>query len=150
MDPNTKPNPPTGGQTQNSNPGVQVPRTPAPTPPQPLIGGTKEAPRPVAQSNEWLSPSTPEIVLPNAVKEAGVEAKPVVQVVPQAAQQAGVRMAKEATPPSTVSVEHISLQTPHPVLVQLKKIHKNVKESFSWLVRLLVRQQDREKNGGNE
>lgn len=123
----------------------QVPQQPI----SPVSGGPKEALRPIGQSREWVSASTPEIVLPQEVQQAGVEAKPLVPQVPQSAQEAGLQPAKETAPVGSVTMEHISLKTPHPLILQLKKIHKNVKESFSWLLELISRQQDREENGGN-
>jgi hypothetical protein len=98
-------------------------------------------------TNEWVSSSTPEVVLPKEVQEAGVEIQPVVPQVTQSAQQAGVTHAKEATPVESVKVEPLGMQTPRSVLNQLKAVHKSVKDSFSWLVRLVIKEQDKKEKG---
>lgn len=109
-----------------------------------VAGGAKEMP-PV--TNEWVSPSNPEIVLPQEVKEAGVEANPTVQPIPSSAANVGVKMAREATPVKPVEEEQIGMQTPRAVLTQLKNIHKSVKDSFTWLVRLVIKEQDKKEKG---
>lgn len=98
-------------------------------------------------SAEWVSPSTPEVVLPKEVAAAGVEAKPVVPSIQQAAQQVGVVHAKEATPATPVKVEPLGLKTPKGVLVQLKEAHKKVTDGFSWLVRLIIKEQEKKERG---
>lgn len=117
----------------------QMPQQRVQQPAQP-VGGPKEMPR---IGNEWVAPSTPEIVLPQEVKEAGVEAHPTILQVSQSAQQSGVRMANEAMTISPVGADTINLQTPRSVLDQLKAAHKSFKDSFSWLIRLIIREQDK-------
>lgn len=110
------------------------------------VGRTKEMP---SVPTEWVSPSTPEVVLPQEVKEAGVEAKPVMPSVSQAAQQVGVQHAKEATPVTSVKVEPLGMKTPRSVLTQLKNAHKKVSDGFSWLVRLVIKEQDKREKGAS-
>jgi hypothetical protein len=141
--------------TSQPVPSVQQPasagqpvRQPVPAAPiQPVGTRTKEAPLPAGLTNEWVSSSTPEVVLPKEVQEAGVEIQPVVPQVTQSAQQAGVTHAKEATPVESVKVEPLGMQTPRSVLNQLKAVHKSVKDSFSWLVRLVIKEQDKKEKG---
>lgn len=134
--------------------GVQPPVAATPVPPrgnqqvQP-VGGKKEAPISIPQSGEWVSPSTPEIVLPQEVKAVGVEAYPPIPQVSQAAAQSGVRMANEAMTITPVTAETINIQTPRNVLNQLKSVHKSVKDSFSWLVRLIIKEQDKKEKGAS-
>lgn len=126
----------------------QPSRQPAPVAPaQPVGAGTKEAPIPAGLMGEWVSPSTPEVVLPKEVQEAGVEVQPVLPQVTPSAQQAGVAHAKEATPVEGVKMEALGMQTPRSVLNQLKSVHKSVKDSFSWLVRLIIKEQDKKEKG---
>lgn len=134
--------------------GVQQPILATPVSPQgnqqvQPIGGRKEAPIGMPQSGEWVSPSTPEIVLPQEVKAAGVEAHPPIPQVSQAATQSGVRMANEAMTITPVTAETINIHTSRSVLNQLKAVHKSVKDSFSWLVRLLIKEQDKKEKGAS-
>lgn len=145
MDPNTN-QPVQSNSQQPAQPAVQQPARQPVITSQPVSGGPKEAPRPIGQSAEWVSPSTPEVNLPKEVSEAGVESRPVVQPIPQVVQQLGVQHAKEATPVNSVKVEPLTIQTPRSVLDHLKTVHKSVKDSFSWLVRLIIKEQDKEKN----
>lgn len=126
-----------------TQPIVQQPVQPPVQQPTQPVGGPKEAPVATAPVTEWVSASTPEVVLPQEVKEAGVEAKPVVEVISADAQKSGVRMANSAMAVPTVSEETVSLDTPASVLQQLKKMHKKVSDSFSWLVRLIIKEQDK-------
>src|SRR5579872_4741250 len=90
---------------------AQVPQ-PVPTPVQPVVpvsGGAKEKLATAVTPKEWVSASTPEVVLPKEVQEAGVEATPVMPSVPSAAQAAGVQHAKEATPVSPVATEPLGI-----------------------------------------
>ena len=125
-------------QSQTQQPQQPVQQVVQPANP---VGGPKEMPR---IGNEWVAPSVPEVVLPQEVQEAGVEVQPVIPQVSPSAQQAGVAHAKEATPVETVKVEPINLKTPRSVLDHLKAAHKSVKDSLSWLVRLIIKEQDRE------
>lgn len=114
---------------------------------QPVISpttGTKEAPV-GAPITEWVSPSTPEIVLPQEVKAVGVEAKSVVENISESAKQAGVRMASHVATVATVKAEVLDLKTSRNVLEHLKGMHKNVKDGLSWLVRLIIREQEKQK-----
>jgi hypothetical protein len=114
---------------------------------QPIsVGRAKEMP---AVPTEWVSPSTPEVVLPSEVKETGVEVKPVMPAVLPSAQQAGVTHAKEATPVPSIKVEPLGMKTPRSVLTQLKNAHKKVSDGFSWLVRLVIKEQDKEEKGAS-
>ncbi len=133
---------------QPTQPPIQQPvRQPvAPMPAQPISGGSKEAPVPLGAAQEWVSPSTPEVVMPKEVSEAGVEATPVIQPIPQQVQQLGVQHAKEATPVESVVAEPLGLKTSRSVLDQLKAAHKSVKESFSWLIRLILKEQEKKEN----
>lgn len=142
MDPKQNTNQPTGNQQSAQQPTVSVVQPIAP------VGGTKEAPIPVAKSSEWLTQSTPEVILPQEVKAAGVESKPVVETISEDAKQAGVRMAHSAMPVPTVSEETVNIKTPRNILVQLKNAHKKVSEGFSWLVRLVIKEQDKQERGG--
>lgn len=117
--------------------GTQLPVT---TP----IGGMKEG-SPVAAPTEWVSPSVPEVVPTQEVSQF-VEVHPEVPPIPQAARLAGVKHAKEATPVQSLKAAPLGLATPHPVLVVLKNAHKNIKDSMSWLVSLIMKEQDREKH----
>ncbi|HSD98963.1 MAG TPA: hypothetical protein VLB73_04730 [Patescibacteria group bacterium] len=142
MDDSTNPK----SEVQNLNPsnrGVQPAAQPQPV--VPVSGGVKEAPLIPTQPREWVSPSTPEVILPKEVQAAGVEVLPVTQSIPPSAQQAGVVHAKEATPVTPVAAQ-LGLQTPRSVLDNLKNVHKNVKDSFSWLIRLVIKEQEKEKN----
>ena len=135
-----KPQQPVG---QSSQPVVPVVSG---QPVQPISGGRgKEV---IAAPTEWVAPSTPEIVLPQEVQSAGVEAKLVVPSLTKEAQQAGIKHAKESTPVTPVTEITLTMQTSHSVLMQLKKVHKSVKDSFSWLVRLLIKEQDKREKGG--
>lgn len=98
-------------------------------------------------SREWVSPSTPEVIVPKEVAAVGVEAKPVVPSIPQAAQHAGVAHAKEATPVTPVKVEPLGMKTPKGVLLHLKEAHKKVTDGFSWLVRLIIKEQEKKERG---
>lgn len=128
-------------QTQNPNQPNQQPVQQYTS-----VGRSKEMPG--APSNEWVAPSTPEVVLPQEVKEAGVEAKPSMPSIPQDVAKAGVVHAKEATPAPTVS-EPFGMKTPRSVLQQLKETHKKVTEGFSWLVRLIIKEQDKKEKGAS-
>ena len=138
MDPKTQ-------QPQNNQQPVQRQPLPAAPQQQGVVGGPKEMPK---VGSEWVAPSVPEVILPQEVKTAGVEAHPSVpQVGPQAA-QAGVQHAKEATPVESVKVEALGMKTPRSVLSHMKAMHKSVKDSLSWLVRLVIKEQDKKEKGG--
>lgn len=138
--------------TQSSSNQTQQPVQPQPVvqkPQQPVVspvGGKKEAV--TAVPTEWVSQSTPEkIVLPKEVEQAGVEVTPTTPPLLPSAQQAGVMHAKEATPVVPVAAEPLGLKTQRSVLSQLEKAHKSWKDGFSWLVRLIIKEQDKEKKG---
>ncbi len=126
---------------QPTQPVVPVQQQPV----QPVSGRAKEVPS--VPVGEWVSPSTPEVVLPTEVKEAGVEAKPIAPSIPPSAQQVGVRPAKEAMPVASVKAEPLGMQTPRGVLHHLKSAHRKVSDSFSWLVRLVLKEQDKKEKG---
>ena len=131
------------GQNDVGTPQQQpVQPTPAtPVKPTTPVGGMKEG-APVAAPTEWVSPSVPEVT-PTAEVSKFVEATPEIPSIPQAALQAGIKHAKEATPVPTVKAEPINLTTPHPVLMALKKAHGSIKDSMSWLVSLIIKEQDK-------
>ena len=118
-----------------------------PQPIQPVSGGKKEMP---PLGSEWVSASSPEIVLPKEVQEVGVEVQPTVPTVQPSAQAAGVQHAKEATPVSAVKAEPLNLATPRSVLNHLKNAHKSWKDAMSWFVRLIIKEQDKQKNHPTE
>lgn len=157
MDPNANPksqvsNPSNPGGDSAGKMGITTPLSQQPMQPvtQPVmpVGGKKEAPVGMPNPSEWVAPSTPEIVLPKEVKDAGVESHPVIPQVSQDARQQGVQMSGQNIPAPHVTAEIIGMQTSPSVLEQLKTVHKSVKDSFSWLVRLIIREQKKEKNGG--
>lgn len=111
------------------------------------VGRSKEMPS--MPSTEWVVPSTPEIVLPREIEAEGIEAKPILPPIPLDVAQAGVVHAKEATPVSIVKEVPLSMQTPRSVLQQLKQTHKKVTEGFSWLVRLIIKEQDKKEKGAS-
>lgn len=124
--------------SQNSTTTVPVQQVPT------SVGSSGKEQGPVGNVAEYVTPSTPEVATPPEVKEY-VEVKPEVPVVPQSAQQAGVKLAKEATPVilKEQETERINLSTPHPVLLALKKAHHSIKDSVYWLVSLILKEQDR-------
>ncbi|HYK08485.1 MAG TPA: hypothetical protein VEW42_03235 [Candidatus Eisenbacteria bacterium] len=134
-----------GGQPAAQPVQPQQPTQPGPKAHQPLagVGGPKEAMGAPSPVSEWVSPSTPEVVLPQEVKDAGVEAHPVVEKISEDAQKSGVRMANSAMTVPSVQEETINLETSSTVLHQLKSMHKKVSDSFSWLVRLIIKEQDK-------
>lgn len=107
------------------------------------VGGSKEAFAQQTPASEWVSPSTPEVVLPQEVKDAGVEAHPVTETISADAHKSGVRMANNAMVVPTVTQETVSIETQPSVLHHLKKMHKKVSDSLSWLVRLIIKEQDK-------
>lgn len=136
---------------QQPQQSVQQQPTSVPQPvqqPQQPVGGRAKEMMPQS-SNEWVAPSTPEIVLPKEVQAAGVEAKPLIPTIPPSAQQAGVQHMKEATPVPTVKEEPIGMKTPRSVLQHLKAAHRKVSDSFSWLVRMVLKEQDKKEKGAN-
>lgn len=133
---NTNPNPP----VQQTQPVQQspLPAQPIPQPIQPVSGRAKEA---------WVAPSTPEVVLPQEVQEIGVESSPVVPVLSNTAQQAGVSHAKEATTVILSENESLGMKTPPPIITHLKTVHKKVSDSITWLIRLIMKEQEKKEKG---
>jgi len=138
--------PPQSGVRSGNIVGTTVPtstQTPVQAPVTTPVGGPKEAMAAPSPVSEWVSPSTPEVVLPQEVKDAGVEAHPVVETISADAQKSGVRMANSAMTVPTVQEETVNLESSSTMLHQLKSMHKKVSDSFSWLVRLIIKEQDK-------
>jgi len=119
----------------SSTPGDTVSTQSVSTP----VGGKEGYPVPTVKQ-EWVAPSIPEIT-PAAEVSPFMEVKSEIPKIPQAVAQAGVKLAKEATPVKTATVgeldKNLNLQTANAVLTALKKAHGNVKDSVRWLVELV-------------
>ena len=129
--------------TNQPVPNVQQPTV---QPVQQPISGRKEAP--ASPSKEWITPSTPEVVLPQEVKEAGVETKTDFPQLTPEQKAAGLQVAKEATEVKPLEQTALNTKTPRATLEILKRAHKKVTEGFSWLVRLIIKEQDKKEQGG--
>lgn len=143
MDPKTQQ--PGSNVQQSVSQSVQQPVRQPVQNPQPIpTGRAKEMP---PLGNEWVSPSTPEkIVLPKDVEKAGVEVQASVPTILPNAQQAGVAHAKEATPVQPVAIEPLGMQTQPNLLKHLKTVHKSWKDAMSWLVRLILKEQEKKES----
>lgn len=103
---------------------------------QPVSGVAKEmSPLPPLSSSEWVAPSTPEVHIPNELKEH-MEATPI-PTVSQDAGAAGVRLTKEATPVTIAADEPLGMNTPPSVLEKIKKAHSSMKNSIRWLAEVI-------------
>ncbi len=111
---------------------------------QPVSGGPKEAPKMPSLAGEWVSQSTPEVILPQEVKDIGVETKNDFPQLTTEQKAAGLRAAKEATEVKPLETTALSPKTPRVSLEILKQTHKKVTDSFAWLVRLIIREQDKQ------
>lgn len=115
---------------------------------QPVSSGPKEAPAMPPISSEWVASSTPEVVLPQDVKAAGVEARSELPSLTEDQKSAGLRAAKEATEVKPIPQTALNMQSPRSLLLSLKETHKKIADSFTWLVRLIIREQDKREHEG--
>ncbi len=149
-DRNTRVNSSTQGINSGSNGTSQPVQVPQSIP----SGGKEQAPMPKTSSSEWIAPSTPEVNVAQELKEHGVEVQPVAPILPNDVKQAGVTVAKDATPVSISEDEQITINTSPSVLARVKQTHNNMKDAVRWLVELVglaQRKRDREiEKGGKE
>lgn len=96
------------------------------------IGGKEHA----AISVPDVQPSHPEVVVPEAVKAAGVESSPNPEVIQLTAEQkqAGIEPAKEATPLPQMPSLHLPI--PEEKVASVLKV-PNPKNSITWLALLI-------------
>lgn len=99
-------------------------------------GGKEKSPLPSLSPAELVTPSTPELVIPQELKEH-MEATPVTPALPNDVQNAGVKLAKEATPITSAGDDSLGMQTAPSVLMGIKKAHSNIKDSIRWLAELV-------------
>lgn len=115
-----------------------------PTPPQTPISTPHKEFAPVAQPQEFIKPSHPEVVVSPELQERGVEQSKDTEQVQLSAEQkkAGIEAAKEATPIQTAPSGVVQLP-PLPITqdaaLQVRKT-RPVADSIRWLAELVLEQ----------
>ncbi len=127
------------GQVQDLNNQPQMPSQPVSTP-------VKEG-EPGGKSNEWLTPSSPEVAIEKELKEIGVEG--THEADDGAASQELTKVREELI----LSQSQPQSQTKFPLtreqVLQILKVHKKVTDSILWLAMLIKKQfQMEDKKGG--
>ncbi|HEX7041844.1 MAG TPA: hypothetical protein VF189_01205 [Patescibacteria group bacterium] len=131
MDP-AKPN---VSSAQNSNPSVSDANVVQPINAQVVSGGAKEhSPIVSTPPQEFITPSTPEVQIPQELKEH-MEKSPTPNI-PQDAGASGVKLEKEETPVIISEDESLNLNTPPSTLAGIKQT-KSIKDAVRWFAELI-------------